>query len=117
VGALNRAILERSFGSSGSDFISLGCEEISNNRVVVKLAALIKMDVLVLASVPGGILGEEESEPFDGRGLRGPSVTIFHTGEVISHKDPAGFTIEAFIVLPPVGCISRGLTRKGEING
>ena len=41
VSSLDRAILERCFSSSGSDFVSLGCEEVSNIRVVVKLAALI----------------------------------------------------------------------------
>ena len=75
------------------------------------------MDILVLASVPRGILREEEPEPFDGRGFRGPSITIFYASEVISHKDPAGFTIEALIVLPSFGRISRCLTGKGKIDG
>ena len=36
---------------------------------------------------------------------------------MISHKDPTGFTIEAFIVLPSVGSISRRLPGEGEVNG
>ena len=36
---------------------------------------------------------------------------------MVSNKDPAGFTIESFVVLTPVGSIGRGLTREGEING
>jgi hypothetical protein len=35
---------------------------------------------------------------------------------VISHKDPAGFTIEAFIVLASIGSISRGLAGEGEVD-
>ena len=56
VGALNRAILERSLSASGSDFIAFGCEEIPNVRVIIELAALIKMDIFSFASVAGGIL-------------------------------------------------------------
>jgi hypothetical protein len=41
VSALNRSILERSFSTSGSDFVPLGGEEVSDNRVVVKLASLV----------------------------------------------------------------------------
>ena len=51
VSALNRSILERSFSTSGSYFIAFGREEVSNGRVVIKLSALIKMDILVLASL------------------------------------------------------------------
>jgi hypothetical protein len=78
-------------------------------RIVIKLSALIEMDILVLTSVPRGVLGEEESEPFDGGRLRGPSITIFHTGEVISHKYPASFTIETFVVFTAISGISRCL--------
>ena len=75
------------------------------------------MDILVLTIAPRGILGEEKPEPFDGGGFRGPSITIFHTGEVISNKDPSSFTIETLIVLALVSRISRGLAREGEVNG
>ena len=34
VSSLDRAILERGFSSSGSDFVSLGCEEVSNIRLL-----------------------------------------------------------------------------------
>ena len=61
VSAFNRSILEGCLGASGSDFVSFGSKEISNSRIVIKLTTLIKMDVLVPASVPRGILGEEES--------------------------------------------------------
>ena len=117
VSSLDRAILERGFSSSGSDFVSLGCEEISDSRIVIKLSALIKMDILVLTSVPGGVLRKEEPEPFNGGSFGGTSITIFHTREVISHKDPAGFTVESFIVPAAIICISRGLTGEGEVNG
>ena len=53
VSAFNRSILEGCLGASGADFIAFGCEEVPNVRVIIELAALIKMDVLVLASVPG----------------------------------------------------------------
>jgi hypothetical protein len=78
---------------------------------------LIKVDIIVLAGFARGILREEESEPLEWRGLRGPSITIFHAGEVICNQNPAGFTIEILIVLSPICGMSRGLPRKGEING
>ena len=56
VSSLYRAILERSFIASGSDFISLGGEEISNIRVVIQFSTLVKVDILVLTSITGGIL-------------------------------------------------------------
>ena len=56
VSSLDRAILEGSFCSSGSDFITFGSKEVSNIRVVVKFPSLIQVDVFVLARVPRGIL-------------------------------------------------------------
>ena len=75
------------------------------------------MDILVLTSVPRGILREEEPEPLDGGSFGGPGITIFHTGEVVSNKDPAGFAIESFVVLAAISGVSRCLTGEGEVNG
>ena len=51
VSSLDRAIFERSLSTSGSDFIPFGYSELSNAGVVIKLSSLIKMDILVLASI------------------------------------------------------------------
>jgi hypothetical protein len=42
---------------------------------------------------------------------------MFHASVVINHKDPAGFTIETFVVLAVLSGISRGLAREGEVYG
>jgi hypothetical protein len=84
MGALDWSILEGRFSSSGSDFIPFGCEEVSDMRIVIKLAALIKMDILVFTRVTRGVLREEETKPFDGGSFGSSGITILHTGEVVS---------------------------------
>ena len=57
VSAFNRAILERSFGASGSNFVTFESEEVSDIVIVVEFAALVQVYILVLAGFARAVLG------------------------------------------------------------
>ena len=84
VSTFNRVILERSFSTSGLDFIPFGSEEVLNLWIVIEFTALVQVNILVLIFLARGILREEIPKPFNRRGFGSPSVTIFHTDEMIS---------------------------------
>ena len=82
VSSFNRSILTRVVGSCWVNFVSFLVEEISNFGMVKEFAALVQMDVLVIALWV--VLGKEMREPLQRRSFRDASVSVFHAGKVIS---------------------------------
>ena len=83
VSSLNRSILERGFSTSRANCITFGGEEVLDRWVVVEFAALVQVDILMLAVNSRGVLREEVSKPFNGRCFGSLCITILHTGEMI----------------------------------
>ena len=113
--ALYRAILKGSLCTSRSDLVAFRSKEVCNSRVVIEFTTLIHVYIFVLAVFTGGILGEKEIKPFEWRGFGSSCITIFHSCEVICNEDPAGFTIDTFIVFSSGRSIVRCLTSEREV--
>ena len=82
-------------------------------RIGIELSTLIEVYILVLTSRT--ILQKELPELFNRQCFASAYRTPLHTGEVISDKDPAGFSIESHIVLA-LFCIHRSDPTKCKIN-
>ena len=60
-------------------------------------------------------LCKEMFQPQDWRCFGDASITVFHSGEVISRENPASFAIHAFVIFSTVQ-VFQGGTHEAEIN-
>ena len=98
--SLNCANLVRVISSSRENIIAFLLEKISNFGMIEQFATLVQVCTLVWTGRI--VLTEEMREPLQRRTLRDASVSMFHSSEVVGHKNPARFTIHAFVVLATV---------------
>lgn len=113
--AFDRSILMGGMGASGIDGVTKFSKEVTNLRIGVELAALVKMDIVFVRTV-GGMRLEKTAEPGQRSSLGDASVTELEPGKVIRDEDPAGFAIKTNKVIRP----GRGLgadTSEGKIDG
>ena len=68
--------------------------------MIEEFTPLIKIYIFAVASRP--ILCKEMNKPLERGSLRDSSIAMFYPSEVVCNKDPAGFSVDSFIIYPTI---------------